>query len=98
MTNARAGDVPALLRHFGRPITVGLTTVNGLIDRRGEPLLGTNGTSAVGSTEVVVTLQQGSLPGLELGGPITVDGAAMIVAAIRPIDDGELLEVRVVFS
>lgn len=99
MTNPRAGDVPALLRHFGVPITHGLVTVKGIVDRAGEPVLGgQGGASAIGSRSVIVQIQQGSLPGLEVGGTVTVDGAPLLVAAMREIDDGELIALHCVTS
>lgn len=93
MANPRAGDVPALLRDLGVPISVGTTTVQGLVDRRDIPVLGTDGMAAFTSRHVVVTIQTGSLPAIAVGGSITVDGASLLVAALHAIEDGELTEV-----
>lgn len=93
MANFGAADVPSLLADFGAPITVGADTVLGLVDRDDVPQLGTDGMSAFTSREVVVTIQTGTLPGLTVGGAITVDGSALKVSAVHALDDGELTKI-----
>jgi len=92
MPNFGAGHVPALLRRFGVDITFGSVTTKGIVDREGQRLLeGDGAPTAMVGTEVVLWLQEGSLPGLLTGSAITVDGSPYVVSAKLEVEDGELV-------
>lgn len=93
MANFGAGDVPALLAEMGVDVTVGAVTAKGLVDRADHQLLAENGMAGIVGRAVVVTIRTGSLPAIAESGPITVDGASLMVRSIRAIEDGELTEV-----
>jgi hypothetical protein len=92
MPNFGAGDVPALLRDLGVDVTLGATTVKGLVDRAGSRILEGDGTpAAMIGRDILVTMQQGSLPGLAVKSQLTVDGVSWVVSTILEIEDGELI-------
>ena len=96
MANFGAGDVPALLRDLGVPITLGANTTKGIVDRVDGRLLVDSGEMAAAlGLETVVTLQRGALVGLDTGSSVTVDGAPMTVASVLSIEDGELVRIVV---
>lgn len=87
-----AGDIPALLRQLGVPVSVGTVAARGLVDRRGRDVLDENGMAGVGVTDVVVTIETGALP-VAVGGSIVVNEEDLKVAALRKIEDGMLTEI-----
>jgi len=83
-----AAELQTPLDEAGSPVTLGSTTINALVDRPGDAVLEGGGAGGVQSTDVVLTIVTGTLPGLLPGASITVDGVAMKVRAFESIDDG----------
>lgn len=93
-----AGDVPALLRTLGLPIELGTAATRGLVDRRGRDVLDTEGMAGIGVTDVIVTIETGSLPSAAVGASLSVNGDSMLISAMRKIEDGVLTELVCVLS
>ena len=83
--------MPALLEDMGVDVVLGAATTKGHRDVADEEVLRGEGLSGVVGRAVVVTVQQGTLPGLAVGSAITVDGEAFTVRAPLAVDDGELV-------
>jgi hypothetical protein len=82
-----ASRVQSMLDRIGVPITVSGTTVNGLPGK--EPAESTLEDHVVISADVIwVTVKAGSLPALDVGVAITVDGVAHKVTLFRPAAAG----------
>lgn len=94
----RVADLPALLADFGVPVTLGTTTVRGLLDREGELVLEEPGTSALAEQAVILTVPTGSLPGLAPGVTLVADGTTYRVRERLQVDDGALTRVRCVLD
>lgn len=86
----REAEIPALLRDFGVDVTLGASTVRGVVDQTDEGTLQGSGPAAMIEESIVVTVQTGSLPGLAVGSSITVGGDAYVVRDRRKIGDGAL--------
>ena len=85
----RASDIDLMLAEFGVDVTVGATTVKGLLDIADESLLQGQAADFLGKTHSI-TVKTGALPGLEEGVAITADGIALQVMRTQQIDDGAL--------
>ena len=87
-------DIPAMLDAFGEPVTLGATTVSGLVDRVGvEVLAGRDGPDLT-SNRITVTVKTGSLPGLASNVTIAVGGVAYLVRERLPLDDGAFTQLH----
>ncbi|HEY6108696.1 MAG TPA: hypothetical protein VIV56_07320 [Gemmatimonadales bacterium] len=90
-TYYRQADIAAMLAEFGVPITLGLTTVFGIVDRTEEEVLRGVGAHSLGE-RIEVTVETDSLPGLVLNVEVSVDGEMFGVRDVRRIDDGALTQ------
>ncbi len=90
-------DIPAMLADLAEAdgvveVTLGGTTVFGLLDREAIEILGGEMPAVVAADEIV-HVQSGALPGLKSGVPITVDGTAYVVLKVLPYGDGAMVRV-----
>lgn len=90
-------DIAAMLADLaaaggGVAVTLGGTTVTGLLDREAAELLGGEMPAVVAGDEVV-HVQSGVLPGLASGAPITVGDASYVVLKVLPYGDGAMTRV-----
>ncbi|MBU0741071.1 hypothetical protein KJ554_01820, partial [bacterium] len=76
----------------GVEVTLGATTVTGLLDREAVEILGGEMPAVVAADETV-HVQSGALPGLVSGAAITVGGAAYTVLKVLPYGDGAMTRV-----
>jgi len=74
----------------GVQVTLGGTTVTGLLDREAVELLGDQMPGVVAAEEMV-HVQSGALPGLQSGAAITVGGTAYVVLKVLPYGDGAMV-------
>lgn len=72
------------LADFGVPVSDGVTSTTGLLDRPGEIILG----GAVVSVDYALTLKATDYPTLKYADTLTVDGGAYVVRHVQPLDDG----------
>jgi hypothetical protein len=73
-------------------VTLGDTTVFGLLDREAVEILGGEMPAIVAADEIV-HIQSGVLPGLQSGAAITVGGTAYNVLKVLPYGDGAMVRV-----
>lgn len=90
-------DITAILADLadaggGVEVTLGATTVTGLLDREAVEILGGEMPAVVAADETV-HVQSGVLPGLVSGAAIIVGGAAYTVLKVLPYGDGALTRV-----
>ena len=94
MTFLGESDIASMLAELaaaggGAQVTLGATTVTGMLDREAAELLGGEMPAVVAADEVI-HVQSGTLPGLVSGVPITVDDASYIVLKVLPYGDGAM--------
>jgi hypothetical protein len=94
MTFFRSADIDLMLAQFGVSVTVGATTVKGLVDIVDESLLSDASVSFDGQS-VQVTVKTGALPTLAVGSALVADGVSYRVMRVRQIDDGALTVINV---
>ncbi len=87
-------DVAAMLADLaqaggGVAVTLGGTTVTGLLDREAAECFTGEMPAIIGADEVV-HVQSGVLPGLASGAAITVDGTSYMVLKVLPYGDGAM--------
>lgn len=90
-------DIAAMLADLvaaggGVEVTLGPTSVHGLLDREAAELF-SGEMPAVVSADEVVHVQSGALPGLASGASITVGGVAYVVLKVLPYGDGAMTRV-----
>jgi hypothetical protein len=90
-------DIAAMLADLavaggGVEVTLGATTVHGLLDREAVELFGGE-MSAVIAADEVVHVQSGAIAGLSSGASITVAGVAYVVLKVLPYGDGAMTRV-----
>ena len=90
-------DIAAMLSDLaaiggGVEVTLGATTVHGVLDRGALELLQGEMPGVVAADEIV-HVPTGSLPGLASGASITVDGVAYVVLKVMPYEDGAMTRV-----
>lgn len=88
-----ASHLPAMLAAFGVAVTIGATTVQGIVDVDGVDALDGGDGRDLTTNRVTVTVITGSLPGLAPGAAVTVDGEAYVVRDHRPFEDGALTHI-----
>ncbi len=76
----------------GVDVTLGSTTVKGLLDCEAIELLGGEMPGVVAAEEAV-HVQSGALPGLASGEAITVDGHAYVVLKVFAYGDGAMVRI-----
>ena len=87
-------DIAAMLADLaaaggGVDVTLGPTTVKGLLDREAAELFGGEMPGVVSADEVV-HVQSGALPGLASGASVMVGGTAYVVLKVLPYGDGAM--------
>ncbi len=87
-------DIAAMLADLaaaggGVAVTIGTTTVTGLLDREAVELLGSEMPGVIAADEVV-HVASASLPAIASGTAITVDGKSYVVAKVLPYGDGAM--------
>lgn len=92
-----ASDIAAMLEDLAAmdgavEVTLGSTTVNGLLDREAVQLLGGE-MPAVIAADQIVHVVTGTLPGLASGVAITVDSINYKVLQVLPYGDGALTRI-----
>ena len=90
-------DIAAMLADLaaaggGVDVTLGATTVTGLLDREAAELLGGEMPALVAADEIV-HVQSGTLPGLASGMPITVGGTSYVILKVLPYGDGAMTRI-----
>ena len=90
-------DIAAMLADLaaaggGVDVTLGATTVTGLLDREAAELLGGEMPAVVAADEIV-HVQSGTLPGLASGMPITVGGTSYVILKVLPYGDGAMTRI-----
>ncbi len=90
-------DIPAILADLAEAggvveVTLGDTTVFGLLDREAVEILGGEMPAVVAADEIV-HIQSGVLPDLQSGASITVDGTGYSVLKVLPYGDGAMVRV-----
>ena len=90
-------DIAAMLADLaaaggGVNVTLGETTVAGLLDHEAVELLGGEMPAVVAADEVV-HVKAGTLPGLASGTPITVGGIDYVVLKALPYGDGAMTRI-----
>jgi hypothetical protein len=90
-------DIAAMLDDLkaaggGVDVTLGATTVIGLLDREAVELLGGEMPGVVSADEVV-HVASGALPGLASGASLTVDGTGYVVLKVLPYGDGAMTRI-----
>jgi hypothetical protein len=90
-------DIAAMLADLaaaggGVEVTLGATTVHGLLDREAVELFGGE-MPAVIAADDVVHVQSGALPGLASGASISVGGIAYVVLKVLPYGDGAMTRI-----
>ncbi len=89
-------DLPALLEELGVDVQLSGKTVRGIKRRFTEEMLGDNDSPDLMSRSIVVTIQTDSLPALEAGAPITVDGTSYKVRRRSEAEHGSLTRIHCV--
>lgn len=90
-----AADLENLLEACGNDdVTLGTTTVKGLVDRSGESVLEEGGAGAITGTRMFVYVRTGALPGLEPGATITVNGCERKVRDHREVEGGDFTRIE----
>ena len=90
-------DIAAMLADLaaaggGVDVTLGATTVTGLLDREAAELLGGEMPAVIAADEVV-HVQSVALSGLVSGSPITVGGTDYVVLKVLPYGDGAMTRI-----
>ncbi len=90
-------DITAILADLaaaggGVEVTLGGTTVTGLLDREAIEILGDQMPGVIAAEEMV-HVQSEVLPGLQSGAAITVGGTAYTVLKVLPYGDGAMVRV-----
>jgi len=90
-------DIAAMLADLadaggGVDVTLGATTVTGLLDREAAELLGGEMPAVVAADEIV-HIQSDALPGLTSGSPISVGDTDYVVLKVLPYGDGAMTRV-----
>ena len=90
-------DVAAMLSDMaeaggGVNVTLGTTTVTGLLDREAVEILGGEMPAVVAADEIV-HVRSGALPGLASGSQVTVDGTDYVVLKVLPYGDGAMTRI-----
>ncbi len=90
--------IPGQLEYLGEPVTLGATTVKGIVDRSGVELYrGDEDEPELIGRLITVTVLTGSLPGLAVGATITLGATAYRVRKYREAEvDGALTEIQCV--
>ena len=88
-------DIDALFLDFGKTITFGAYSTDGIIDSAEEVGLEQDGRAGVIKGAQVVTFKAGDLVGLVVGSTIVVDGVTKTVRQRLNIDDGKLTKILV---
>jgi hypothetical protein len=73
-------------------VTLGNTTVSGILDREAVEVLGDEMPGVVSDQEIV-HVQTGALPGLASGASITVGGFSCVVLKALPYGDGAMTRI-----
>lgn len=82
-------DVAALLADIGRPVVIGGTTINGIVDYVGRDALATMNIAGVSGKVITVAVQTSALPaGTKNRSAITVDGTSYHIRDMQSIGDG----------
>jgi len=96
MTFFRASDIDDLIATCGGlDVTLGATTVKGLIDIADESIESGQAATFYGKV-VTIAVKTGTLPGLAEGAALTADGVAYRVQRVVQIDDGALTVINAV--
>lgn len=90
-------DVAAMLSDLaeaggGVDVTLGATTVTGLLDREAVEILGGEMPAVVAADEIV-HIRSGALSGLASGAPVTVGGVDYVVLKVLPYGDGAMTRI-----
>ena len=90
-------DVAAILADLeeaggGVDVTLGATTVTGLLDREAVEVLGGEMPAVVAADETV-HVRSGALPGLASGAPVTVGGTDYVVLKVLYYGDGAMTRI-----
>lgn len=85
-------DIQYLLADMGVMVTLGAGSTKGLVDSADELVAEGVVTGAIGLV-ISVTIKTGSLSGLAVGAPITVDSSPYTVRSVMRIDDGVLTRI-----
>lgn len=88
MSYYQAADLPVLLEDFGVDVTLGETTVKGILDEADEEILASGAPSPITGKGVVFTLETGALPGLDEGVSFTSGGTTYTVRQLMQYGDG----------
>lgn len=97
MTFLGESDIAAMLADLtsaggGVEVTLGSTTVHGILDREAVELFGGEMPAVIAADEVV-HVQSGALAGLASGVSITVEGVAYVVLKALPYGDGAMTRI-----
>ena len=97
MTFLGESDIASMLSDLaaaggGVQVTLGTTTVTGLLDREALEILGGEMPAVVAADEIV-HVQSESLPGLASGVSITVGGTDYVVLKVLPYGDGAMTRI-----
>ncbi len=76
------------LQDFGLPVVFGALNTTGILDMPTEEILG----HAVLSVDYKLTFDTSTLPGLDSGAAVTVNGVAYTVRSVRMMTDGAFSE------
>jgi hypothetical protein len=84
-------DLPGILGELGVPVVFGATTTTGILDQNTDQLFqGDDDSPELLGAAVVVVVQTASLPGIQAGSSITVNGVPYVVLQRLRMDDGAL--------
>ncbi len=97
MTFLGGSDIPEVLADLALvggtvSVTLGETTVTGVLDREAVEVLADEMPGAISEAEVV-HVQAGALPGLTSGAAITVGGFPYVVQKALPYGDGAMTRI-----
>ena len=97
MTFLGESDIASMLSDLaasggGVDVTLGTTTVTGLLDREAAEILGGEMPAVVAADELV-HVRSDSLPGLASGVSITVGGTDYVVLKVLPYGDGAMTRI-----
>lgn len=90
-TYYRKSEIAQMLSEFGVSVSIGASVSIGIVDRTTDEILQGASAHALGD-RIEVTIETGSLVGLEEGASVIVDGATYVVDCVRQVDDGALTQ------
>lgn len=82
----------------GEPVTIGVTTANGLVDIVDEEMLVTQGFGHMVGKSILVRVKTGAFAALAIGATVTVRGTAYKVHTIQQEGDGALTQILCAFD